>query len=101
MSIKQCGSASGCLTVPQNCGSDTEEECDIALSYKSVTDGVRFRLTSRQPDASYVALGISTDQMMVREREREGLMLRRHIDCLRQSIYNLFAEKRFFKILNT
>ena len=69
MSIKQCGSASGCLTVPQNCGSDTEEECDIALSYKSVTGGVRFRLTSRQPDASYVALGISTDQMMVRERE--------------------------------
>ena len=79
MSIKQCGSASGCLTVPQNCGSDTEEECDIALSYKSVTGGVRFRLTSRQPDASYVALGISTDQMMV--RERKGLMLRRHTDC--------------------
>ena len=90
MSVVQCGSASGCLTVPQNCGNNNEEECDIALSYKSVTGGVRFRLTSRQPDASYVALGISTDQMMVREGGINGKVPHGLPETIN---HNLFAEK--------
>lgn len=64
LSLEMCGNKSGCMTRPQGCAGD---DCEVVLSHKSVSGGVRFRLTLRQDDmtSSFVALGISEDQSMV------------------------------------
>lgn len=62
--ISKCGKSSGCITYPKDCA---VHDCDLAISYKTVSDGIKFRVTSKRAPIteSYVALGISTDQNMV------------------------------------
>jgi len=66
LDIAECGKTSGCITYPKDC---TAATCDFAVSYKTVTDGIRFRLTNKRAiaTASYSALGISTDQFMPKD----------------------------------
>lgn len=63
LDISQCGKSSGCVTYPNDC----TVHCDFAVSYKTVGDGIRFRVTNKRAPitASYSALGISSDHMMV------------------------------------
>ena len=64
LDVTSCGKSSGCVTYPKDC---TPETCHFAVSYKTVSDGIRFRLTNKRAavTSSYAALGISLDQKMV------------------------------------
>mgnify|MGYP001804863004 CR=1 FL=1 len=64
LSISSCGKSSGCVTYPKDCDSRT---CDFAVSYKAVSNGIRFRLMNKKAalGASYSSLGISLDERMV------------------------------------
>ena len=93
LDVASCGESSGCVTYPKDC---TPETCHFAVSYKTVSDGIRFRLTNKRAavTSSYAALGISLDQKMVSSLISVGEIISSS-DFVQDK-----SEKKLFKIFN-
>jgi len=88
LNLDKCGTESGCITYPADC---TAETCIFTISYAATVNGIRFRLLSKQAQSqhSYVGMGISSDQKMVKPSRLQfhilpNIFLRKILHCNRE-----------------
>ncbi|XP_055929257.1 putative ferric-chelate reductase 1 homolog isoform X2 [Argiope bruennichi] len=84
-----CSISKGCFGIPGGC--INRQDCEVLLSYAKTSDGIEFKMHGTLDQNTYMAMGLSTDQLMGEDLVTE--CVRRESNIIARRSWNVGGQK--------